>query len=93
MKSDARFAALCSALKAIAHKRPVVRTDVLVTRVGRMRCEAYVDLLDRETPIAIEVEGGLFPIRIYARDVDTAVDALKRYETVLQPLFRGPCSS
>lgn len=79
MKTDARFVALCAALKAITRKRPVVRTDVLVTCAGRMRCEAYIDLLDRETPIVIEVEGGLFPIRIYARDTTVALAALSRY--------------
>lgn len=79
MKTDARFVALRDALKAIARKRPVVRADVLVMCAGRMRCEAYLDLLDRETPIVIEVEGGLFPIRIYARDAAVALAALSRY--------------
>lgn len=88
MRTDARFVALCAALKAITHKRPVVRADVLVTCAGRLRCEAYVDLLDRETPIAIEVEGGLFPIRIYARDVTVALAALGRYGRERRELHR-----
>jgi hypothetical protein len=79
MKTDPRFVALGAALRSVSRKRLVRRDDVLVVRSGRLRCEAYIDLLDRETPITIEVEGGLFPIRIYARDVGAALAALKRY--------------
>lgn len=74
-----RFAALRTALAKVARKRPVNRSDCLVTRAGRLRCEAWVDPLDAETPFTIEVSGGLFPIRIHARDVPVALDALHRY--------------
>ena len=90
MSYQQRFDALREELQGVTRKKPVTRVDTLVTCAGRLRCEAWVDLLNRDTPFIVEIKGALFPITIHFRDVLLLPDVLRRYtneHTILNNLF------
>lgn len=73
-----RLSSLRARLRTVSRKRPVLRTDCLVTRAGRLRCEAWVDPLDAETPFVLEVQGGTRPLTLFGGNLDVLFEDLRR---------------